>query len=188
MPNDSTILLIGISGVGKSHLAISAISKLANVVHVKASQLLKEELAAQAEALRLGSIQENQSILVTAFRRKRQNTTGTLLLDSHTIIDGREGIEVIPFAVFEAFEPKAMVAVYDEPQIIAERRNSDLSRTRPQRTAKQLEEHQARSEKVGAEYATRLNIPFIRVRAGDAQALADAICSLTGNVNHLIAG
>jgi adenylate kinase len=80
------------------------------------------------------------------------------------------------------------LAVYDEPQIIAERRNSDLSRTRPQRTAKQLEEHQARSEKVGAEYATRLNIPFIRVRAGDAQALADAICSLTGNGNHLITG
>lgn len=100
-----TILVLGLSGVGKSWLC-SRLASVREAVHVSASDLLSSAKAAlsgevpTAEQLRTGQVLDNQMLLTTAFSRMRAAETGLLLLDGHNVVDDGRTLVRVPFEDF----------------------------------------------------------------------------------------
>ena len=168
----NTIAVFGISGVGKSRLC-SLLADRFGLAHAQASDLLKrakEEEAGKsvsAEDLRNGAVLDNQALLVSSFRKLAAQESRHILFDGHSLIDAGDKLIEIPVDVISAIGPAAVLFLWEEPQIIAERRAADTARRRPSRSAPELAEHQARAEELARFYAQRLQLPFFRARSGD---------------------
>jgi adenylate kinase len=171
----TTIVMVGVSGVGKSMLAQAIVSRLPNVRHVQASQLLKDALHAQSEELRLGPVRDNQAVLIEAFNKLRSSTEEVILLDAHCVIDTAEGIVVIPAEVFRSFHPTAFIEVWEEPGLIVSRRAADSTRVRPKRDEDDVREHQRMSGEKAAQYAAQLRVRITRVKSGDEESAIAAV-------------
>jgi adenylate kinase len=83
------------------------------------------------DKLREEGIDENQQLLIDAFRASTDQETLPVLLDAHTLIETSNGIVLIPPAVFRALGVAKMVFLLDLPTSILERRRLDLKRGRP---------------------------------------------------------
>jgi len=171
----TTIVMVGVSGVGKSRLAQAIVSRVPNVRHVQASELLKEALQAQSEELRLGPVRDNQALLIDAFDKLRSSTEEVILLDAHCVIDAAEGIVVIAQEIFQSFHPTAFIEVWEDPSLIVSRRASDLTRIRPKRDEDDIREHQRLSGEKAAQYAARLRVRITRVKSGDEEGAIAAV-------------
>jgi len=180
MSLSTTIIVVGVSGVGKSTLIQSVASEIPSCRHVQASHLLKNALKAQAEELRLGAVLDNQKVLIDAFQKVRALAEDVILLDAHCIVDSDHGIEIIPEAVFRSLEPTGFVEVWDEPGAVALRRVLDAKRVRPARDEVTIRNHQTLSSETVEQYAAQIGVPLVRVQSGDAvgfMAAVKAFCS-----------
>lgn len=171
----TTIVMVGVSGVGKSRLAQAIVSRVPSVRHVQASQLLKEALQAQSEELRLGPVRDNQAVLIDAFNKLRSSTEEVILLDAHCVIDTPDGIVVIPEEVFYSFHPTAFIEVWEEPGLIVSRRAADLTRVRPKRDEDDIREHQRLSGEKANQYAAQFRVQITRVKSGDEEGAIAAV-------------
>ena len=181
-----TIVVLGISGVGKSHLARGIVGRDRRFVHVQASELLKTAMAArsatpvQSETLRGGAVVDNQALLLEAFAVRRATEERHILFDGHNLIDTPGGLVVIPSAVFEGLNPLGIVLVQDDPERVVARRAADASRIRPSRSATELDGHQAKVEVLATEVAERIGVPMVKVRSGADAAFEQAVLTLCG--------
>ena len=97
------IALVGLSGVGKSTL-LKKVGKRIPFMHLQASQLIKGELGRKSsvtrtsEELRNDVVIENQTLLITAFRREAAMYDGLVVLDGHVLVDTPNGLMEIPAA------------------------------------------------------------------------------------------
>ena len=159
------IAIVGLSGVGKSTL-IAAVSDHTPFLHLQASALIKAEqefrasLKQNSEELRLGAVLSNQSLLVAAFLRATKDVTGLVVFDSHTLIDGKDGLVQIPASVFADVGCKHMAVILDEPSKISDRRRTDVARSRPFPPESALAEHQELALKAARRIAQALSIPI----------------------------
>lgn len=175
MSLSTTIIIIGVSGVGKSTLIRSVVSEIPSCRHVQASQLLKDALKAHTEELRLGQVLDNQKVLIEAFQRVRVLTEDVILLDAHCIIDSDRGVEIIPELVFRSLEPRGFVEVWDEPGAVVLRRVLDAKRVRPARDEVAIREHQTLSSETVEQYAGQIGVPLFRVQSGDTLGFLAAV-------------
>ncbi|MBU2328196.1 MAG: AAA family ATPase [Alphaproteobacteria bacterium] len=172
----NTILVFGISGVGKSWLCRQTTGTLA-VRHVSGSQLIqaeKERVTSELvsmDTLRTDRIVDNQHLLLAGFRHFRVQDSTSVLFDGHNVVDTDKGLVEIPFEIIAGLEPAAIVMVTDSPDAILSRRSADGSRDRPLRSVEALSNYQELSRKLAECHAALLSIPFTDVRSGDLEAL-----------------
>jgi adenylate kinase len=175
-----TILVCGISGVGKTTLLDDAIKFLPSAVVWRASEIIgAARNILDPEALRTlpaGEILQSQALLVRGFETQRRAFPDSLvLLDAHSVIDSDNGLIEIPVEVAARFVPSGILHVSDEPARIQERRITDTKRVRPTRSLGQLIEYQRRSIAACGGYSAALNVPLIEVRSGDIDGFTKAI-------------
>lgn len=173
----NVVTVFGLSGVGKSWL-ISRYATVSNVAHVQASQLMREARAAlvghvvTSEDLRRGPVLDNQSLLTDAFAKVLATEVRPIIFDGHCLVDvGDQPIE-IPVEVIRKLQPAAIMLVYAPANEIVQRRENDISRSRPTRTADALAAQQDRCTAICANYAERLGLRFEQVRAGDERGFS----------------
>ena len=183
---NDVIAVFGLSGVGKGWI-ISGFAKDHEILHLQASQLLKDAKAAAAgtimtsEELRTGAVIDNQALLIAAFLAAREKAICPILFDGHCLIDGGAQLIEIPVAVIEALAPSGLIFVYDKPDVILRRRAEDCTRVRPIRSADELHDHQERARAICAEYAELLKLDLHFIEAGNVAGFASAAASIFRN-------
>jgi len=176
----NTILVFGISGVGKSWLCRQATQALA-VRHISGSQLIqaeKERVMSQivtADALRTDSVVANQQLLLEGFRNYRLQDNKSIIFDGHNVIDTDNGLIEVPYEVISGLEPAAIVMVIDSPDTIVMRRASDPSRARPLRSTEALSTYQDLCVELAKRYASALSIPTTAIKSGDVSSFVSFV-------------
>lgn len=178
-----TILVCGVSGVGKTKLLNEVPRFLPSVAVWRASEIIgAARNILDPEVLRTlptEEILQSQSLLVQGFEVQRREFPGLLvLLDAHSVIDSDSGFIEIPVDVAARFAPSGILHVSDDPPRILERRIADTRRIRPTRTVDQLREYQRRSVEVCEGYRDALKVPLIEVRSGNIDGFINAIQSV----------
>ncbi len=180
------VAVFGLSGVGKSWL-IGRYAKHSPVLHVQASQLLREAKAAifgenvTSEELRKGAVLDNQALLIHAFARVRETATQPIVFDGHSVVDNGAQLLEIPTEVVAALAVSHLVFVEDRAKDILERRQNDTMRVRPVRSEAELAYHQQRAKAVCEVYSKNLNLPLTIVMAGDEETFTDALTRAFAN-------
>lgn len=175
-----TVAVVGLSGVGKSTLIQRAAMNI-ELLHLQASALIKLEQeyragsACSSEELRLGPVLDNQALMLAAFSRLTRGVRSLVVFDGHTIIDGAAGPISIPADVFKAVGCVSMVFLWEEPELIAERRKADYRRDRPALTPDLLRQHQELAELAGREICGELDIPLNLIRVTDQNAFQECL-------------
>lgn len=177
------IIIAGLSGVGKTW-AINQLKRVTDTfTHFSAGSLIKEGLgiANRDELRKLSSneIIQNQYLLVEQLHEELKNIKegGLVFLDAHMLIDSGEAVLEVPFEIFERIKPSKLIFLHEKPEIILNRRASDSSRKRPERTLEQLDEQQQRSIHNVKIYARELNIPYLLVPASDIKDMLVLVSS-----------
>lgn len=171
------IVVFGLSGVGKTWM-ISRYAGQSNVAHIQASQLMRDAKAAQisgavtSEDLRRGPVLDNQSLLVDAFTKVLTAEVRPIIFDGHCLVDAGDRLIEIPADVIRELRPSGVVLICAPAEDIVRRRESDISRQRPARTAEALAAQQDRCVAICANYAEVLSVSFTEVSAGDEPAFA----------------
>jgi len=159
------ICLTGVSGVGKGFTATKYCGLKKSVLHLVASDILKDELKVKKEQLRVSEkskIEDNQEVLVKAFHKALANKASdvAVIFDCHMIIDNDHELVQIPLQVFRDINISQIIFVYDKPMTIYERRKNDIDRTRPERDESDIENQQDNALDVARNYASQLNVPI----------------------------
>lgn len=176
----STVLVFGISGVGKSWLCRKATDVL-SVHHVSGSQLIqaeKERLTSamvSTDTLRTDRVVNNQQLLLAGFKNFKTQDSTSILFDGHDVVDTDNGLVEIPFEVIAGLEPAALIMVTDSPDAILSRRSADGSRDRPLRSVVALSDYQELSRELAERHAALLSIPFTEIRSGDLETFISFI-------------
>ncbi len=142
MKNRTVVAVVGLSGVGKSTL-LTSVRTSVSFVHLRASSLIKDELDFQQQkafthdTLREAPIDNNQVLLIAAFRRLAPNS-GLVVLDGHVMIDTPNGLVEIGPETFRALEVCHFVVLTARPEVIFQRRANDAGRRRPSRSVSEL--------------------------------------------------
>jgi adenylate kinase len=169
MMKPTVVGLFGLSGVGKGWIAHHVCAKRPEILHLEASSLMRRALSASSEALRTAApakMADNQIRLIAAFEAERaEHPTRPVLFDGHSVIDNDRALIEIPVAVVSGLRLDQIVFVWDAPETIAARRETD-TRPRPKRSLVELQEHQERARSVASAYGLALGIPFVEVHAG----------------------
>lgn len=175
-----TVLVCGVSGVGKTHLIQSSLCQLPGALSWRASEMIGDAReTADPERLRTLSMDEirySQELLVEGFKIRRRAHPGDLvLLDAHSVIDSDHGLVEIPADIVAHLELSGIIHVSDDIDRIVERRLMDRKRVRPTRTRDHLDTYQARSLKVCQSYQDALGIPLVQIRSGAIVSFIKAI-------------
>lgn len=189
MTNSSaTILVCGISGVGKTRLINRTLGRIPGAVVLRASEIIG--LARQnndPEFLRRlprNELERSQELLVQGYRQYRETRSDdVVILDAHSVIDqgdSEPALFDVPVNFIAKLRPQGIIFVEDSVEQIAIRRLNDRCRSRPQRSLEQLETYQVRSLAVCESYQSALGVPLLRVRSGDELAFIGAIRRILG--------
>lgn len=127
------IFVGGVHGVGKTTLC-HCVAKLLGAEHVTAGDLIRSvatesHIASQAvEGKAVLDVDANQDRLLLGLDAYRANQrhadvqSSRLILDGHfCLLDTAEQIREIPFAVFDAIQPVAVLLVEAQPETVARR-------------------------------------------------------------------
>jgi adenylate kinase len=170
------VALVGLPGAGKSTLAKKVAAEV-GLRHLQASDLIKAELTAAAatdvssEELRLGSVVDNQCLLVSGFARATSDQPRLVLFDGHTLIDGADGLIEIPGEVSAAIKACHIVFLKVDPNDLACQRRNDIGRSRPARSVEELTFQQELAITVAKRISDDIGVPFSAIRPTEHQLL-----------------
>lgn len=157
--------VVGLSGAGKTTLIRTA-SEIVDFVHLSASDLIKAQIKRDegselgSEILRLGSIPDNQTRFVEAFKAQASGVGKHIVLDCHTMIDTPSGLERVPTGTFRAVMVSEFIFLYVDPAEIFKRRSQDVDRIRPCRRIDELGDQQELALQATYEISNALEIPI----------------------------
>lgn len=176
------ILIFGISGSGKSHLAKKLTRARPAILRLTASSLLKSWFHTTGERLRTAqqdTVVANQSALRDALANARKDDwERPVILEAHAVIDNDEGLVDVPFDTFRGLGVSYVLSVLAPVDVIAERRKKD-QRHRPERGPGELNDQQIRSLSASRLIAEELNVPFAVINSDDfatALSVVDGVC------------
>ncbi len=178
------ILVLGVSGVGKSTACARVAEGDPGFLHLRASRLLSEATGQSAEALRVApevAIRLNQELLAAALDRRTAGLEHTtVLLDGHAVIDNDHVLFQVSTEAVAALRPDGMLLLEASPEVILRRRAAD-GRNRPLRTIAEL------SREINAErnaihgYQKSLELPLEIVWAEPTVELQPQLSALLRN-------
>lgn len=188
-----TIVVFGVSGVGKTSSCRAFVARHPEYLHLSASELLRSAATVNPATLRTApsdQILANQRLLPGALRARREGQwERPVLIDAHSVIDNDKEIVRIPVEVIQSLVPDGMVLLETAPEIVAARRSVPGSR-RPRRSVSQIahEAEVARQAVLG--YASSLEVPLeiADLRAGDALIFEEKVAALKKRIHSLRAG
>lgn len=164
-----TILVFGVSGVGKTSSCEDYVRRHPEWLYLRASALLAEATGEAPETLRTeaeGSIKSNQSLLGNALRAARaKQPDRSILLDAHAIIDNDKALVEVPLDAVADLGADAMILLEATAEALAHRR-SHAHRQRPIRSLEQLGREISAESKTVAVYARKLKIPLESAMVG----------------------
>lgn len=178
--NQRVVAFAGISGVGKT----TFLSKFADIVtfqHVTGGSLIafaRDAPADSRDAIRHANLDKNQRLLIQGFALTRDPTAELIIMDGHVVIDDGEGLKNISSDVFKTLDVTVMVHLEANPELVANNRRQDTSRSRPNYGADRLAQHQRVSREHAQSIAKTLNIGFHVVTHDDVAHLAKVLDSL----------
>lgn len=163
---DGKIVFVGgVHGVGKTTMCETFVNEF-GFTHKSASQLIREE---KAEAIKNNSkavqnIDANQKLLIQAvarFRSKGEN----LLLDGHfAILNSKLQPTALPTNVFSDLAIDSIIAIYDEPDLIAARISNRDEKSMNQAEIDLFQNLELERAK---QVSNELNLSFAEVKALD---------------------
>ena len=161
--NGKNVFVAGVHGVGKSSMC-DEYAKKHGTNHKTASQLIKgaKEDAVSKKTKTVKNITGNQELLITAVSKIRASGEN-LLLDGHFVLmNDKYELTPLPTKVFSDLSIDAVIAVYDQPELIEFRtKNRDGKSI----SSKLIEDFQnlelARAEEISKE----LGIPFAKIQS-----------------------
>jgi adenylate kinase len=171
----SLILILGVSGVGKTTLCKSLVARRSDLVHVSASALIALETGASVDQLRRSApdqVQKNQIVLQRALNRQRE--ARTVLLDGQCAIDTGQKLVILTAEHVAAMHPNGILLLETSAGALFEQRQKD-SKYRPKRTVEELQEQLSLNRSLVIEYAAELALPYRIVEAHDASGFERAI-------------
>ncbi|WP_158644828.1 ATP-binding protein [Bradyrhizobium daqingense] len=158
-----TVLVFGISGVGKSTACASYVARHPSVLHTSAGALLQAAKNIDSAILRTdvaGNVLQNQNLLGEALRHFRLGReTSDVLIDAHSVIDNDHELIEVPVDAVRAMSPDGLVLLEAPPELVMERRRKD-TRLRPSRTAEELQFQTGVARRVCESYASELALPL----------------------------
>lgn len=157
-----TILIFGVSGVGKTSSCEDFVSRRPEWLYLRASSLLASATGETPETLRTEtawSIKSNQGLLGDALRAARTGREDrSVLLDAHAVIDNDNGLVEVPVEAVANLGADAIILLEASAEELAIRRLKSL-RPRPVRTIEQLKLEIIAESRAVAAYCRELNIP-----------------------------
>ncbi|MGF1924796.1 MAG: ATP-binding protein [Bacteroidia bacterium] len=176
----SLILILGISGVGKTSLSVEYAERNSGFRSISASSLIAEKKLGLSPAT-LDEIRRNQEALVSSVLHQKQDNPGTtLLLDGHAAIETPSGASAIPDDVFDRIQPTAIVLVYDDPVEISARRFLK----KKSGNVEHVKNLQILERELSSMHARRIGIPYREVRSGSFGEFSSVIADLTAKAKH----
>lgn len=158
-----TIVVFGISGVGKTSSCLAFVARNPEHLHLSASELLRSAAAADPALLRIAPadrILENQKLLPGALRARRDGQWHRpVLIDAHSVVDNDHELVRVPVEVIRSLEPDGLLLLEMPPEIIAARRSEPGSR-RPARSIAQIVHEAEVARQAVLEYAEHLELPL----------------------------
>lgn len=113
------IFVAGVHGVGKTTFC-EKLSEILELSHYSAGQIINNYLNKQSTKKEVKNIKSNQDILLQAI--KSLGNQNKIILDGHfTLINDSNEIEEIPISTFQEINPKIIIILYDDVDIILQR-------------------------------------------------------------------
>lgn len=168
------IAFAGLSGVGKTTF-IRKLSLEMDFLHLEASQVIKQQISEAkeviptSEQLRLGNLDHNQILLIRGVQKEVALHNKLTILDCHTVIDGKNGLETVSVDVFAGLEISHILFLEDDAQNIVARRSTDKTRVRPSLSASTVSEHQQLARQHAEFISASLNVPIDILTHADIQ-------------------
>lgn len=158
------IFIGGIHGVGKTYFC-NQLRQMLNVPTYTASELIvKRKKSSFSVDKKVKDIKHNQEYLIEAIE-ELHNEYSTFALDGHfCLLDENGKIVRLPEQTFVDLNPKAIVLLTEEPQIIMNRRKK---RDGVDLCLNQIEEFQDEEVVYAQKIAKMLNIPFMIYRGNE---------------------
>lgn len=126
----ATVLVFGVSGVGKTTACKDYSARHQDVAHFSASELLQSATGKSPEELRTASVQQiraNQDMVAGELRRRvAGQVIGTILVDAHSVIDNGEDLVRVPLSIVESLAPQVLVLLEAPAAIVRSRRRGGL--------------------------------------------------------------
>lgn len=158
-----TVLVFGISGVGKSTACKSYVARHPAVLLTSAGALLQDAIAIDSASLRTEPADQillNQKLLGSALARFRLGReSADLLVEAHSVIDNNQELVEVPTDTVRAMRPDGMILLETDPAAVKKQREND-KRVRPVRSFDELNTHMRMARRACEKYATELGIPL----------------------------
>lgn len=165
------ILLLGVSGVGKSRLARRIAQARPDILRLTAGGLLRANLHTTGEKLRTApseNVRRNQQALGEALQAERAGQwERPVLLEGHGFIDNDRELVDVPTQVMRGLAPSAIILLDAEAFEVVQRREHD-TRKRPARTVAEIGQHLQHARDLAHQYATELGVPICVITSADA--------------------
>ena len=151
------IFISGVHGVGKSYFC-NLVKEITGIECFSASTLIKERKKQGFPAdKRVADIDENQLYLLAAVDDLRASL-GEFLLDGHFCLLNREGVITrISLDTFTTLKPEAIILLTEDPEIIAQRRQT---RDGVEHKASDIKAFQDEEAKYAKEVSELLQVPL----------------------------
>lgn len=158
-----TLLIFGISGVGKSTACKSYVARHPTVLLTSAGALLQDAMTTDSALLRTEAANRillNQELLGSALERFRLGReSASILVEAHSVIDNDQELVEVPTDTVSAMRPDGMILLESDAATVKEQREHD-TRARPTRNIEELNTHMKIAREACEKYATELRIPL----------------------------
>ncbi|HEU5114772.1 MAG TPA: AAA family ATPase [Candidatus Paceibacterota bacterium] len=167
------VLVVGISGVGKTTLCAAYAARRPEICHLTASYLIARRLKTTVQNLRdmkvRSELLSNQRALAEELQYERRKIgRRPVLLDGQCVLDTGAKLIVLPPDELMVLGPTALMLLELDVDELLRRRSAD-NKKRPSRTAAELEIQMAVNHEAVSRYGLRLGVPVKIVRAEAAQ-------------------
>jgi adenylate kinase len=176
------IIVLGISGVGKTTACREYVVHNPEFLHLTASELIRNATGVTLQELMTADAMEimrNQLVLQKALQTELQKRQATkVIIDGQCVLDNGREIVILPVDLVAPLRPTGFILLEDEPAKVLQRRLND-SRERPLRTAEELSAQMEMNRVAVRGYATTLMVPLVVTNAGHNFSLEGSIARLS---------
>ena len=146
------VLIVGVPGVGKSTLCKTILERLSGVLHLTASDYVKEK----------GEVDNDQQSLVRLIKSVADKFKGKLILiDGHLTFDNF----LIPLETLKLLELDSIIVLKEEPNTILNRRKLDLKRARKNESVEKIRSSQEKELSYSELVSERLCVPVYTLKS-----------------------
>jgi adenylate kinase len=176
------IIVLGISGVGKTTACRAFVARNPEFLHVTASELIRKATGARLEELRTANAEQilaNQLVLQQALQTELQKQKApNVLIDGQCVLDNGREIVVIPADLIAPLRPTGFILLEGRPEEILRRRRNDARRPLL-RTTEEIFTQLEMNRVTVRHYAAFLGVPFVIAEAVDGFSLDHQVAQLS---------